>query len=98
VSPLEEIVFGKVLEANLFFFSRIDIWYLPVESWQLTSVILAPWEDRGSNPISKKPFILRGAGRVAQGVDPEFKPLYHKKKKKEKKNKSGKNTELFCKS
>jgi hypothetical protein len=69
-----------------------------VESWQLTSVILAPWEDRGSNPISKEPFILRGAGRVAQGVDPEFKPLYHKKKKKEKKKKSGKNTELFCKS
>jgi hypothetical protein len=31
--------------------------------------------------ISKKPFTKR-AGRVAQGVGPEFKPQYCKKKKK----------------
>jgi hypothetical protein len=35
------------------------------------------------DPISIKPTQKR-AGGVAQGVDPEFKPQYHKKKKKEK--------------
>jgi hypothetical protein len=37
------------------------------------------------DPISKIPNTKRG-GRVAQGVDPEFKPQYCKKKKKEREN------------
>jgi hypothetical protein len=32
--------------------------------------------------ISKKPFTKKRADGVAQGVVPEFKPQYHKKKKK----------------
>jgi hypothetical protein len=48
-------------------------------------------EDRGSKPawakkapetLSPKPFHKNRAGRVAQGEGPEFKPQYHKKKKK----------------
>jgi hypothetical protein len=35
-------------------------------------------------PYPKKP-ITKSAGRVAQGVGPEFKPQYHKKKKTHKK-------------
>jgi hypothetical protein len=36
------------------------------------------------DPISKKP-ITKRAGRVTQGIGPEFKPQYRKKKKKRKK-------------
>jgi hypothetical protein len=32
--------------------------------------------------LSQKNPSLKGAGGVAQGVGPEFKPWYHKKKKK----------------
>jgi hypothetical protein len=35
-----------------------------------------------SKSLSQKNPILKGAGRVAQGIGPEFKPQYHKKKKK----------------
>jgi hypothetical protein len=35
------------------------------------------------DPISKKPSQKR-SGRVAQGVNPEFKPQHHKKKEKKK--------------
>jgi hypothetical protein len=35
------------------------------------------------NPILKNPS-QKKAGGVAQGVDPDFKPKYHKKKKKKK--------------
>jgi hypothetical protein len=35
------------------------------------------------DPISKKPFTKKRAGGVAQGIDPEFKPQYWRKKKKE---------------
>jgi hypothetical protein len=38
------------------------------------------------DPILKNPSQER-AGRVAQGVGPEFKPQFHKKKKKKKKKK-----------
>jgi hypothetical protein len=50
-------------------------------------------EDHSSNPalanssqdsVSKKKFSQKKAGGVAQGVDPEFKSQYHKKKKKAK--------------
>jgi hypothetical protein len=34
------------------------------------------------DPISKKSITKNWAGGVADGVDPEFKPQYHKKKKK----------------
>jgi hypothetical protein len=37
-------------------------------------------------PYLKKNPSLKGAGVVAQGVGPEFKPQYPKKKKKKKKN------------
>jgi hypothetical protein len=54
----------------------------------ITPVILADQKHRGLNPaqanssqdpISKNPS-QKGAGGVAQGVGPEFKPWYHKKK------------------
>jgi hypothetical protein len=35
--------------------------------------------------LSQKNSSQKRAGRVAQGVDPGFKPQYHKKKKKKKK-------------
>jgi hypothetical protein len=39
------------------------------------------------DPISKNPITKNWAGGVAQGEGPEFKPQYHKKKKKkERKN------------
>jgi hypothetical protein len=38
------------------------------------------WENSSWDPISKIPNTRR-AGGVAQGVGPEFKPQYHKKKK-----------------
>jgi hypothetical protein len=47
-----------------------------------------PWFKAQANgsqdPVSKIP-VTKRAGRVAQGEGPEFKPQYHKKKKKEKK-------------
>jgi hypothetical protein len=43
------------------------------------------WASSSQNLISKKPVIKKRAGGVAQGAGPEFKPQYHKKKKKEKK-------------
>jgi hypothetical protein len=60
-------------------------------------------EDRGlkparanssMRPISKKAITYtqkKGAGGVAQGVGPEFKPQYYKKKKKKKKKNCRKN-------
>jgi hypothetical protein len=39
-----------------------------------------PWANSFRAPILKKPFTKR-AGGVAQGVNPEFKPQYRKKKK-----------------
>jgi hypothetical protein len=39
------------------------------------------WANSSRDPILKKPSQKR-AGGVAQGVDPEFKPQHHKKKKK----------------
>jgi hypothetical protein len=33
-------------------------------------------------PYLKKTIITKRAGAVAQGVEPEFKPQHHKKKKK----------------
>jgi hypothetical protein len=36
----------------------------------------------GRDPISKKTHHNKRTGRVAQGVDPEFKPQYCQKKKK----------------
>jgi hypothetical protein len=38
------------------------------------------------DPIWKKPFTKKRAGGVAQGVGPDFKPQYAKKKKKKKGN------------
>jgi hypothetical protein len=63
--------------------------------WRLTPVILAtqeaeirritvrsqPWANSSRDPILKNPSRKR-AGRVAQGVGPEFKPQLGKKKKK----------------
>jgi hypothetical protein len=47
------------------------------------------FEASGANssldPISKIANTKKRAGGVAQGVGPEFKPQYHKKKKKERK-------------
>jgi hypothetical protein len=40
-----------------------------------------PWTNSSHDPISKNP-IKKRAGGVAQGVGPEFKPQYCKKKKK----------------
>jgi hypothetical protein len=42
------------------------------------------------DPISKKPITKKRAGGVAQGVDPEFKLQYCKKKKR-----NGPQSELF---
>jgi hypothetical protein len=43
------------------------------------------WANSSQDPISKKKKTFKKrAGGVAQGVGPEFKPQYHKKKKKEK--------------
>jgi hypothetical protein len=42
------------------------------------------WGNNSQDPISKIPN-TKGAGGVAQGVGPEFKPQYLKKKKKERK-------------
>jgi hypothetical protein len=39
------------------------------------------WGNNSQDPISKIPN-TKGAGGVAQGVGPEFKPQYLKKKKK----------------
>jgi hypothetical protein len=39
-----------------------------------------PGQNRSRDPISKKPFTKKGAGRVAQGEGPEFKPQYCKNK------------------
>jgi hypothetical protein len=39
------------------------------------------------DPISKKTLHKKGAGGVARGVGPAFKPQHHKKKKKKKKKK-----------
>jgi hypothetical protein len=36
------------------------------------------------DPISKKPHHKKRAGEVVQGIGPEFKPQYRKKKKKKK--------------
>jgi hypothetical protein len=41
------------------------------------------------DPISKEPITKRDDG-VAQGIGPEFKPQYHKKKKKKRFNDSPK--------
>jgi hypothetical protein len=38
----------------------------------------------------KKPITKKRAGGVAQGVGPEFKPWYRKKKRKEKKERNDK--------
>jgi hypothetical protein len=38
------------------------------------------WASNLWDSVSKKPFTNKGCG-VAQGVGPEFKPQYHKKKK-----------------
>jgi hypothetical protein len=35
-----------------------------------------------SDPVSKKPTTIKRASRVAQGIDPEFKPQYLKNKTK----------------
>jgi hypothetical protein len=39
-------------------------------------------------PYLERTHHRKRTGGVAQGVDPEFKPQYHKKKKKKKKKKS----------
>jgi hypothetical protein len=39
-----------------------------------------PWANSSRDPILKKKPSQKRAGGVAQGVDPEFKPQYHKKK------------------
>jgi hypothetical protein len=41
------------------------------------------WANRACDPISKIPKTKRASG-VAQGIGPEFKPWYTKKKKKKK--------------
>jgi hypothetical protein len=41
----------------------------------------AAWANSSQDPILKKPFTKR-AGVVAQGIGPEFKPQYLKKKEK----------------
>jgi hypothetical protein len=60
--------------------------------WWLTPIILAtqeakfrrtlvrsqPWAKSAQAPIFKK-LITKRAGGMTQGVDPEFKPQYHKK-------------------
>jgi hypothetical protein len=65
--------------------------YTLARHWWLTPVILATQEDGGLNPgwanssqdsIAKKPFTKKRASGVAQGVGPQLKPQYHKKKKK----------------
>jgi hypothetical protein len=46
---------------------------------------LKPIQSNSSwDPILKKPFTKKGAGRVVQGVGPKFKPQNHKKKKENK--------------
>jgi hypothetical protein len=40
-----------------------------------------PRENSSWDPILKTPITQKGAGGVAQGVGPEFKPQYRKKKK-----------------
>jgi hypothetical protein len=69
--------------------------YTLARHWWLTPVILATQEDGGLNPgwanssqdsIAKKPFTKKRASGVAQGVGPQLKPQYHKKKKKKNKN------------
>jgi hypothetical protein len=61
------------------------------QKW-LIPVILATQEDRGSKPAnsSMKTYLekdpsQKSAGGVAQGVGPEFKPQYCRKKKKRRK-------------
>jgi hypothetical protein len=44
-------------------------------------VLRQPWKNSSGDPISKNPSQKR-AGGVVQGVIPEFKLQYHKKKKK----------------
>jgi large subunit ribosomal protein L27Ae len=41
------------------------------------------WANSSARPYLKKPFTKNRAGGVAQGEDPEFKPQYCKRKKKE---------------
>jgi hypothetical protein len=43
-----------------------------------------PQRNRFTSPSLEKTLHKKRAGGVAQGVGPEFKPQYHKKKKKEK--------------
>jgi hypothetical protein len=43
-----------------------------------------PRQIVSARPSLKKPFTKIGAGEVAQGDSPEFKPQYRKKKKKKK--------------
>jgi hypothetical protein len=43
-----------------------------------------PQRNRFTSPSLEKNLHKKRAGGVAQGVGPEFKPQYHKKKKKEK--------------
>jgi hypothetical protein len=45
---------------------------------------LKPAQANSSETLSQKTLHENRAGGVAQGVGPEFKPQYHKKKKKEK--------------
>jgi hypothetical protein len=43
-----------------------------------------PAKANSPRPYLEKTHHIKRSGRVAQGVGPEFKPQYHKKKKKEK--------------
>jgi hypothetical protein len=58
-------------------------------------VLRQPWKNSSGDPISKNPSQKR-AGGVVQGVIPEFKLQYHKKKKKnEPQNCKGKKQMFF---
>jgi hypothetical protein len=34
------------------------------------------WANSSRDPISKKTHLIKGAGGIAQGIGPEFKPQY----------------------
>jgi hypothetical protein len=53
------------------------------------------WANSSQDPISKNPSQKR-AGGVAQGVGPEFKPQYFKRKKKQQKTIGYKNRNNLC--